>query len=70
MKKYLAWVFFVLGVVNTTNISYKYAVGNKLPPIFSIAVADPSLSNILGAIWSFSLIWVYGAFFYLWWKLK
>jgi len=70
MRKYFAWVFFVLGIVNTTNLSYQYAIGGKLPPTVFEAVANPSLSNVFGAVWSFALLGIFALFFFLWWKWK
>lgn len=60
MKKYLAWVFFVIGSVNVVGAGVRVASG-KMPTIFD-GVASASLVV--------SFISLISLFLFLWWKWK
>ena len=70
-KKYLAWVFFLLGAISVGNMIIRYGTDNphKLLSL-NVAAQNPSLENILGALFTIFWIALMAFFFRLWYKWR
>jgi hypothetical protein len=71
MKKYFAWVFFLIATINVPRLVYYLSTGSsKVPPTLYTAIYNPTLENIGGAIFSFVLLGFFSLCLYLWWHWK
>ena len=71
MKKYFAWVFFMIAAINVPRIIYWLITdSSKLPPTLFTAISNPTLENIGGALFSFVILGFSSLCLYLWWRWK
>ena len=72
MKKYLAWVCFVLGSVYLGSLVWKVANGtiHDAPPALFQLMHEPTLENLLYSLVSFVPIIIISTLWYLWYRWK
>ena len=71
MRKYFAWVFFLIAAINVPRLIYHLSTDtSKVPPDLSTAISNPTLENIGGTIFAFVLLGFFSLCLYLWWRWK
>lgn len=72
MKKYFAWLLFVLGVTYLSSLAYKVASGKipDAPPMLFQLMSEPSWENLGMSLVSMVPVFIIGTVWYLWYKWK
>jgi len=72
MKKYFAWLFFVLGATYLYSLAHKVATGkiHDAPPMLFTLMSEPSWENLGMSLISMVPVFIIGTAWYFWHKWK